>query len=121
MSDRIPPGAPGRATYLGRMKKAELMAEVLLLEEAPAPADPYAGLLPMRLYVSGTEWNGTLVFLECCSTGGDLAESWMIRRMNKVQCRHGQLIPAMPYRRISDSLKKNVRFTLAEARTAVGK
>lgn len=137
-TERVLPGAEGRADYLaGLTTKAALQAELALLEseQAQATADNLelsasvrelgtqlrdaeaatGGLLPMVLHVAGVEWAGTQRRLHRCAAHGELAESWLVQVGDKMLTRSGHAIPFRAYRFVGASLQDKVRHTLDDA------
>lgn len=97
---------------------ADLKGELAAAKKAPKGKkgkDPYHGLLPTVLHVSGVAWNGTVRCLVRCATSGPLAEKWLVRVGNQMITSSGHPIPFVPYVQVSTSLQPKVVWDLAEA------
>lgn len=114
---RIPPGADDRARYLATLKKADLAAEVALLEEelAAAPAAPALPGIPMVLHVGGAPWNGTERRLIRVAPRGELSELWIAAVGDQMLLASGQGIPLRAYRHTSPSLQGKIAHSMDDA------
>lgn len=119
---RIASGEEGREDYLDECLRDDLRDECTTLDGlladavAPAakPADPYSGLRPSRLHVSGTEVSGNIVEL---ISMGRRSDKWIVRNGSKMRTLQGTWVRYQTHP--TERLKKDIAHSLDAAIAAV--